>query len=477
MPVSLPIPALAAFLLAVLCGAARADLKDQLAVFFELSPEDSVVSLAQTSETTLSVETVDVTTTERKTLQEEVGPKPMARLLSEARAAGVSVTEWTPSASPAPAAAAEAAPSVAESEASAPRGRSLSSQRKNRLLYMGYQVPLATYVYGLAVPLALDVESDRIIYASPLLAAPVAFGAHFWFAKSRTFEDAHFLGTRYLSMAALYASYALPFSIMDWDSEPYRTSAFLSLATYPLGIYGGYMLGDRFVDMPGRIETQSKFALGFGILGFFTPFLYFENVDDHTEAIFRLGLGQSAAFAAGGHFISQYYRAGENIPGGVTTGILTHSALGAGMGAEIAALSDAEKLRPWLGAILAGGTLGFMEGLWYFRNRYDSNERGFYNSLGTGAGLLMGAGVLVLIGDPGDAYAEKVTITSTLLGGALLGYIATDILTSGMEERPAAGPSTWSDRLSVNLVPMPEPQVRDRELYYRYRLGNLTYTF
>lgn len=486
---ALPLAALALILTAL---PARADLRERLSVFFDLGPQDSVVALAQTSATALQVETVDMTTTERRTQEEEVGAKPLARLLEEARTAGVPVTGWT-----APAGAANPPERAADPEtpgdptagpAGDPVRRSAGSgsQSKNRFWYMSTQFLVSTYIYGGAIPEALDVESVRIRTAIPLLIAPVAFGAHFWFAKSRPFEDAHLSGTTYLSTAALYASYALPFALMDPDSERFRTAAYVSLATYPLGIWGGYLLGDKYVDLPGRIGTQSKFALGFGTLGFFSPFLYFEDLEKNDEAIFRLALGQSVGFAAAGHFISEFYRTGENIPGGVTTGILTHTALGAGIGAEIAALSDASGIRPWFGAALAGGTLGFMEGLWYFRNRYDSNERGFYNILGAGAGMLMGSGVLLLVyDDDASDYAEKVVPTSLLLGGALIGYMATDILTGGMEDRPQPGtqsltpakPSRWTDRLAFNPIPYAEPQVQNRELYFRYRMKGLSFTF
>lgn len=478
----------------------HADLKGSLALFFEMGPQDSVVALTQKSATALQVETVDMTTTEPKTLVEEVGEKPMARILEEARAAGVPVSLWTPeAAAPRVGAASAAGTSAFAGAAQGPDagvgaspaaertpGRNATIQRRNRILYMAWQVPVSTYIYGVSIPFALDVENPRVYWAMPLLIAPATFGAHLWFARTRTFEDAHFLGTRYLSIASTYAAYALPFAAMGDDFDAYRTAAFASLAAYPLGVWGGYALGDRYVGRPGRIETQSKFAAGLGTLGFFTPFLYYEHLDPNIESVIRLGLGQSVAFATAGHFISQYYRADEDIPGGVTTGILTHAALGAGIGLEIAALADASTVRPWLGAALAGGTLGFMEGLWYFKERYDNNERGFYNLLGTAAGALMGTGVLILTLDEDNSdYANKVLVSSLLVGGSLIGYIATDLLTSGMQDRPASAPRSWTDRLAFNPIPVPELQSRPRsgdksgrsELYYRYRLPGISYSF
>jgi hypothetical protein len=135
-----------------------------------------------------------------------------------------------------------------------------------------------------------------------------------------------------------------------------------------------------------------------------------------------------------------------------------------------------------------------MEGLWYFNKRYDNNERGFYNILGTVAGTAMGAGVLVLVADnDASAHAQKMTVTSLLLGGALLGYVATDLLTSGMEDRPAGAslnpPSHWTDRLAFNPIPVPVPEIQDRrsaiarpgspdrKVTYRYQVPGLTYRF
>jgi hypothetical protein len=250
------------------------------------------------------------------------------------------------------------------------------------------------------------------------------------------------------------------------------------MAAYPLGIWAGYKLGDKYVDRPGRIDTEQKFAIGLGAMGFFAPWLYFENVDRHQEAILRLALGQSVALAAAGHFVADQYRTGENIPDGVNTGILDHTALGMAAGLEIAALSDASSVRPWFGATLLGGTLGFMEGLYYYRNSYDSKERGLYNSLGAVAGTLMGGGFAYLFYDERDSdYRKKTLVTSLMVGGAWLGYSATNLLTFGMEDRTGLRKEGWTRHLAVNLVPMPEPTTRDREVYLRYRMPGVTYRF
>jgi hypothetical protein len=490
-------------LLLLIAAASHADaLKDHLSVFFEMEAKDSVVALEQKSPTLLWITVADPATGATRVLKEEVGAKPMQKLLIESNDKGLKTIYMASAddAGDAPAEAnganaAKAGEPIQSLYADAPKpaaagpnpeparrssASSLSSQRKNRMWYMTYQTLASTYVYGIALPFAYDNVGTKTRIATPMIVAPLAFGANFYFAKDRPFEDSHLKGTTYLSIASLYASHALPFALMDWDGDtnPYRVTSYISMATYPLGIWAGYKLGDKYVDRPGRIDTQEKFALGLGALGFFTPFIYFEDMGGHAETVVRLGLGQSLALATAGHFIADQYRQGENIPDGVNTGILHHSFLGAAAGLEIAALSDASTVRPWLGSAILGGTLGFMEGLWYYRQSYDSKERGLYNSLGMAAGTLMGGGIAFLALDDNDSpYKVKAMLTSLLVGGTWAGYLAINLLTDGMEDRGAAKPASWTDRLAINLIPMPEPMMRDKEMYLRYRVQGMTYRF
>jgi hypothetical protein len=494
------------FALALSAAAAHADkLKDHLSVFFSMEPQDSVVALEQLSATSLRITVADPATGKTRTLTEEVGAKPMQKLLIESNDLGLKTIHWSPPEGEAEAATAAPAPggnsqvttppdpdrpapkADALGEGEKPKSaRSISSPRKNRMWYIGSQTLLSTYVYGGAIPNAYDAGL-RTRIAAPMIIAPFAFGANFYFAKNRTFEDSHRKGTAYLSIASLYASHALPFSFMDGDDNPYKAVSFLSMVVYPLGVWGGYELGDAYVDQPGRIDTQQKFALGFGILGFFTPFLYFENTDRNIETIIRLGLGQSVGMATAGHFLAEHYRTGENIPGGVNTGIMTHTALGIGLGLEVAALFNASTPRPWIAAALMGGTLGGMEGLFYYRKSYDSQERGLYNILGTGAGMLMGGGIAFLAWNSDDSpHRQKVLVTSLLVGGAVVGYSLTNLLTWDMvEDRGAKRAETWTDRLAFNPLPLPEPAIREtgtgadreQEVYLRYRMPGLSYRF
>jgi hypothetical protein len=95
--------------------------------------------------------------------------------------------------------------------------------------------------------------------------------------------------------------------------------------------------------------------------------------------------------------------------------------------------------------------------------------------------MSMGGGILILTESDASDYVRKVTISSLLVGGALLGYIASDLLTGTTEKRPASGPSRWTDGLAFNPIPLPEPQLRDngkdREVRMRYRVPGLSYRF
>ena len=55
-----------------------------------------------------------------------------------------------------------------------------------------------------------------------MIIAPFAFGANFYFAKNRPFEDSHRKGTFYLSVASLYASHALPLLLRGLGRQSLR---------------------------------------------------------------------------------------------------------------------------------------------------------------------------------------------------------------------------------------------------------------
>lgn len=499
------LPLFALPLLAI--GLIRADLRGELERFFSLGSDDSIAGLERQPGARLTLNTVNTATGEAREETALIGEAALQGLLVSAADEGVSVAlhdDPFEEALAEPIAAAPRASSSAGAGAGAPAGRrpeAVSSPRPaptpapaaapasidpaaesmNRRYYVGWQTLLSTYTYGMAPALAYGERSPRVLIAAPLIAAPLAFGAHLWYAQNRPFLDSHRKGTFYLSGLALFTGYALPMAFTSDFETGFKTAVVTSALLYPAGIGLGYHQGDVYASMPGRIDTQFKFALGFGMLGFFTPLLYFEKPDDKVETVLRLGLGQSAGFALAGHFMAGYYRSGEDLPDGVPTGILTHTLLGAGTGAWMAALLDADSFRPWTGASLVGGTLGFMEGLLFFQNRYDSREKGYYSALGAVGGGFMGAGIhLLVMGDDPSARALKIGWTSSVLAGAWLGYAATYFLvTAGMQDERRGSAETRSEKgWAFNPLPSPEPVLGlDGQVRTRWRVPGLSLKF
>lgn len=316
-----------------------------------------------------------------------------------------------------------------------------------RTAYLGLQVPVSTALYGIALPWALDAGGVKTRIATPLIVAPFAFGAHLWIARSFDFNRAHQAGTSYLSMASIYAGFALPAALIDDTEIGVRTAAWTAMALYPAGVYGGYLLGEHY-DAE-RIATQSQYAMGFGMLGFFTPLLYFEDFSDNQEAMWRIGLVQSVGMAGMGHFISRYRQTGSEQASGVSLGLTNHTLLGMAGGLTVAAYANARSVRPWAGGAVAGGTLGFMEGLWFYHNNRDSHERSLYTGLGIAAGAVAGAGFTLLFWDEdGSGYSQRVMTASFLGGGAFLGYVATYFLTQGMQDMAATEMKSPAGRLA-----------------------------
>jgi hypothetical protein len=489
----------------------QADLRRELELFFTLEPGDSVAGLERLPDSRLTLNTVNTQTGNSREETAVISAQALNGLLVSASDEGVPVAlsddPFDPFAEatdtgPAPTAlafggnapsAAASAPSRASSEVRAPSSpvtppRAISAdpagEALNRRYYIIWQTLLSTSAYGFAPALAFGDRTPRVLIAAPLITAPIAFGAHLWYAQNRPFTDAHRKGTFSLSGLALYTSYALPMAFTSDFETGFQTSVITSMLLYPAGIGLGYRQGDIYASMPGRIDTQFKFAMGFLMLGFFTPMLYYEHPDDHVETVLRLGLGQSAGFALAGHFMADYYRTGEDLPDGVPTGILTHTLLGAGTGAWMAALLNANSFRPWTGASLVGGTLGFMEGLLFFQNRYDSREKGYYSALGSLGGGLMGAGIhLLVMGDDPSTQSLKIGWTSSVLAGAWLGYATTYFLiTAGMEEdRRAQGGlnDAYSQQgWSFNPLPTPEPVLGlDGNVRTRWRVPGVSLRF
>jgi hypothetical protein len=154
----------------------------------------------------------------------------------------------------------------------------------------------------------------------------------------------------------------------------------------------------------------------------------------------------------------------------------------------VAAYADASaSIRPWLGAAVIGSTLGFTEGVYFFRNSRDSQERSQYAALGAAGGAMMGLGIQILTYD-GDysAHAHKISWASFLVGGAWLGYVATYALTGHLTETASLEPRLRNrgdgdarepQRWSLNPMPVPETVLSRGEPASRWKVPGVTYRF
>lgn len=367
--------------------------------------------------------------------------------------------------------------------------RTPAGSSANRVAYLGYQTALSTYVYGIGLPIGLGYDDARTLVATPLIVAPLAFGAHLATTPHLDFTDAHLKASFYAPTFATYSATALSLAFSPDAGDGYRIGSLVGAVAYPLSLWYSQHLGDRYRDAPEKLDNKMYFALGYGFIGFVTPVLYFARPSRHSQDIFRIGLGQSVGMAAAGHFIADYYnpRGGSS---GVPLGLATHAGLGALGGVAVAAYADASASpRPWLGAALIGGTLGVTEGVYFFKDSRDTRERSQYAALGAAGGAMMGLGVQILTYDSDySAHAHKISWASFLVGGAYLGYIATYALTGDLTETASRAPRNARDvaraeeldepsRWSVNPLPLREQVMSRGELSSRWKVPGVTYRF
>lgn len=353
----------------------------------------------------------------------------------------------------------------------------------NRVAYLGYQTALSTYVYGVGVPIGLGYDEARTLVAAPLIVAPLAFGVHLASTPHLDFTDAHLKASFYAPTFATYSATALSLAFSSDAGDGYRIGSLIGAGAYPLGLWYGWNLGDKYRDTPEKLDTKMYFALGYGFVGFVTPVLYYKSPSKHSQDILRIGLGQSVGMALAGHFIADYY----NPQGGSTgsaLGLATHAALGALGGVAVAAYADASASpRPWLGAGIIGGTLGLTEGVYFFRDSRDTRERSQYAALGAVGGAMMGLGVQILTYDSDySTHAHKISWASFLVGGAYIGYVATYALTSNLTGTTASIEPRREElyepvRWSFNPLPQREHVMSRGELALRWKVPGVTYRF
>jgi hypothetical protein len=366
--------------------------------------------------------------------------------------------------------------------ASEPR-RAPAGSKVTRSAYLGYQTALSTYVYGVGLPLGLGVDEPRILIATPLIAAPLLFGAHLAASSKLDITESHLKASMYVPTAAVYSATALSLAFTPDAGNGYRIGSLIGAGAYPLGLWYAHHLGDEYRSDPSQLDAKMFFALFYGFMGLVTPVLYFEHPGQHTRDIMRIGLGQSVGMAAVGHVVADYY-APNGATSGTQLGMITHAALGGLTGIAVASFADASvSVRPWLGSALVGTTLGFTEGVFFFRNSRDSQERAQYAALGAAGGMTMGLGLQILFYDKdASAYARKASWAGFLVGGALVGYASTYALTGHLVEN-ASVPRRDGDgaheppRWSFNPLPEPEIVMSRGEPSKRWKVPGVTYRF
>ncbi len=435
-------------------------IKDQLELLLDMQAGDSVLAISQLGPDKISVVLFNSVKSEKRTLESTVTPITMGKLKATAESETI---PWTViDIQPEPASATtlgnqnEKKPlsgglvSASDNEEKI----SKSALRKNKLQYVSTQTVFSTYTYGIALPIALN--NPEKAGALALLALPISFGSHYYFAWEKDYYDSHLLATSYFATNALIFSYALPFMVLGPDFNAFRVGNFAVLAAYPLGLYYGYKHGTRFQDEPGRVSLQSSFAASMGFMGFAATFLWADFVKSGEIGV-RLMVAQTLAAGVAGHYLSYNYRTQERVPGGIGPGIGTFSLLGGLVSASL--LTSIEPDSPEaVSAILLGGVgAGFLGGQKYFFDKYDSFERSAYNSLGLIAGAVTPLGVMLLA----DANPNSASVWMwTATGGALAGYFLTRYFTSSLVESPHSLTSAngFFKSIAFNPCPVPVPE-------------------
>ncbi len=418
-------------------------INDQLELLFEIQGGDSVISITQTGSGKISVLVVDSTGTQERTLESEVPSHMLGKLKESAESESIpwKVTDFQLAPAPVPAAAPE----------------NQDALGKNKFRYVSTQTTFSTYIYGFALPIALEAPDKAA--AMTLLALPISFGAHYYVAWNKDYHDSHLLATSYFASNSLIFSYALPFMVLGPDYNAFRIGNFAALAAYPLGLHYGYKHGTRFQDEPGRISLQSSFASTMGIMGFFGVSLW-ANMIESGEIGTRLLVAQTLGAAVGGHYLSYKYRTHERVPGGIGPGISTFSLLGGMVAGSLVASIEPESGPAFGSIMLAGIGAGFWSGQKFFQDKYDTFERAGYNTLGLSAGALTPLGLMLLTESFPDGPAPLFwTVTS----GAFAGYFLTRAITSSLVEEPRriGSQKGFIKNFAFNPIPMPVMETRD----------------
>lgn len=476
-----------AFALFCFWGLAQAKLVDQLELLANVNPGDSVISITQTGAQTLSVLVQQGNQGQPRTLELSATPAILAKLKSGAEAESIPwiMNEFQPeTANPTSTSPSSAGPvnadgmktgidSETKNQGEKADPELKSTLRKNKFKYVSTQTVFSTYTYGFALPIAL--EAPEKAGALTLLAFPISFGSHYYFAWNRDYYDSHLFATSYFGANALLLSYVLPFLVMGPDFNAFRVGSFAALAAYPFGLNYGYKHGTRFQDEPGRVSLQSTYAVTMGIMGYVGVALWAEGIES-AEVGLRIGVAQVVGAAVGGHYLSYRYRTHEKIPGGIGPGIGSWALLG-GM-TSVSLLTSVQPENPQLiGAILLAGIGGgFFGGQRFLYDQYDTYERAGYNSLGMTAGAVTPLGFMLLAGSD---FEEPSVVLWSLTAGAAAGYAITRHFTSSMVENPRRISSQQGliKSFAIQPIPVPIPEKVNGKVSLKISVPVLSATF
>lgn len=447
----MPIVLLVAFVMSAIlpeaAGAATATaedaarLRDRIELFADLAPQDSITAVRAAAVDTMELETVDVRTGGRRRARYPV-PAPQLQKLLAVAPPSRTLSEHGGSATPPPAALEKA---------------------RLREDYMGGQLTASTFVYGVSLTTAFQLEGGAVIVI-PAFAVTGSLIAHSVFSYNNPLSEAQVVGMNYAAATSILGSYAIPFMVAGSNGDAFRVGSILALAAYPASLYPGYHIGGRYTQNPWDLQKKMYFAGTFATAGAVLPWVYLKDPDP--DVYLRLAPLQFMAFGIAGHYAADRYRSGERLTDGVVTGIFTHTGLGTLAGFTLVSLAEPADPRAGIGVVLASAAAGFGEGLWFFNDRNDDADLANYSGLGLAAGLML----------PGTvAYASNASAANTLLAmtvGGFAGYMVVyNMLSMIHEDRNGRGASRsghGADRVaeagfaglvksaSFSLAPVPE---------------------
>ncbi len=457
-------------------------VRPQLELFFDIVNSDSIISLLRTADDTISVVILKSGAASPIRQSAFVPPQALERLLQQAELESVAVgRNETVSAESTSAGMASTSKQESKPE--------VSNREDNRYKYILTQSIASSYVYGAAIPMIFDMKTEKI-WGMQLITFPAALVTHFMLSRDRKHDDARFLGVTYFSSNSIALSYMVPYILLGPTYREKRGDGSLQeelgwsetighiavLGGYPLGLYLGYKHGEKFKDNPGRITLQASSALAMGLIGLSANTFLIDRLDSR-HVSFRINNASFLLPAIGGHYLSQYYRQGDKITGGIGPGILTHTALGMLIGATVMVNLDlnSDEERDAISSMMTGSLVaGFAEGAWFFRDEYDTYEQAGYQLLGGIGGMLLPIGFGIFF----DLSSSPKSTTTSMCIGALGGYTLTRYLTQGLANAGTGGKEDALPKgLTINLLPVPEPVQHNGVSYIRYRLPLVNWRF